>query len=111
PAPRRASRTRAADADLHRQPDDPPPRRRAAARGSERAARCRGAQRRRDLRPVARGLVRAGRRPAGRREVVTMALESVLRDTLATVEAQRDDAIAYLGAIRSVMGALRRMPG
>ena len=40
-----------------------------------------------------------------------MALESVLRDTLATVEAQRDDAIAYLGAIRSVMGALRRMPG
>ena len=40
-----------------------------------------------------------------------MALESVLRDTLATVEAQRDDAIAYLGAIRSVLGALRRMPG
>ena len=40
-----------------------------------------------------------------------MALESVLRDTLATVEAQRDDAIAYLGAIRSVLAALRRMPG
>jgi signal transduction histidine kinase len=40
-----------------------------------------------------------------------MALESVLRDTLATVEAQRDDAISYLGAIRSVLGALRRMPG
>ncbi|MBY0279135.1 HAMP domain-containing histidine kinase [Candidatus Binatia bacterium] len=40
-----------------------------------------------------------------------MALESVLRETLSAVEAQRDDAIAYLGAIRSVLGALRRMPG
>ncbi|MBM4244283.1 MAG: HAMP domain-containing histidine kinase [Deltaproteobacteria bacterium] len=40
-----------------------------------------------------------------------MALESVLRDTLATVEAQRDDAITYLGVIRSVLAALRRMPG
>jgi signal transduction histidine kinase len=38
-------------------------------------------------------------------------LESVLRDTLATVEAQRDDALAYLGTIRSVLGALRRMTG
>ena len=40
-----------------------------------------------------------------------MALESVLRETLASVEAQRDDAISYLGIIRSVLGALRRMPG
>ena len=40
-----------------------------------------------------------------------MALESVLRETLATVESQRDDAITYLGTIRSVLGALRRMPG
>ncbi len=40
-----------------------------------------------------------------------MVLESVLRETLATVEAQRDDAISYLGIIRSVLGALRRMPG
>jgi len=40
-----------------------------------------------------------------------MVLESVLRETLATVEAQRDDAISYLGIVRSVLGALRRMPG
>jgi len=40
-----------------------------------------------------------------------MVIESVLRETLATVEAQRDDAVTYLGTIRSILGALRRMPG
>jgi len=42
---------------------------------------------------------------------VSTVLDSVLRETLATVEAQRDDAVTYLGTIRSILGALRRMPG
>jgi signal transduction histidine kinase len=42
---------------------------------------------------------------------MSVALDAALRDTLASVQAQRNDAIAYLGVLRAILGALRRMSG